>query len=119
MSPVRRHFWHVVARLKAGSPRPMNSFLNWFMPAGVNRTVGSLGTSTSLGRPTQPLATKKSRNASRSSSVFIDLFDSDGAEVGLERDGALQCGDGFMEVARRAEAFVTSLLDQLAFLDPR
>ena len=51
MSPVRRHFWQVVARLKLGSPRPMNSRLNWFMPAGVNSTVGSLGTSTSLGRP--------------------------------------------------------------------
>src|ERR1700722_20155407 len=49
----------------------MNSFLNWFMPAGVKRTVGSLGTSTSLGRRTHPLVTKKSRNASRSSSVFM------------------------------------------------
>ena len=54
ISPVRMHFWQVVARLKLGSPRPMNSRLNWFMPAGVNRTVGSLGTRTSLGRLMQP-----------------------------------------------------------------
>ena len=47
--------------LEAGSPRPMNSRLNWFMPAGVKSTVGSLGTSTSLGRRTQPLEAKKSR----------------------------------------------------------
>ena len=43
MSPVRMHFWQVVARAKPGSPRPMNSRLNWFIPAGVNSTVGSLG----------------------------------------------------------------------------
>ena len=71
MSPVRMHFWQVVARVKLGSPRPMNSRLNWFIPAGVNSTVGSLGTSTSLGRRTQPLEAKKSRYASRSSSVVM------------------------------------------------
>src|SRR3954470_10488136 len=60
MSPVRMHFWQVVARVKLGSPRPMNSRLNWFMPAGVNSTVGSLGTSTSLGLRTHPLEAKKS-----------------------------------------------------------
>src|SRR3954471_22014541 len=65
MSPVRRHFWHVVARVKLGSPRPRNSRLNWFIPAGVNSTVGSLGTSTSLGLRTQPLDAEKSRDASR------------------------------------------------------
>ena len=43
---------------EAGSPWPMNSRLNWFMPAGVKSTVGSLGTSTSLGRRTQPLEAK-------------------------------------------------------------
>ena len=39
MSPVRIHFWQVAARVKLGSPSPRNSRLNWFMPAGVNRTV--------------------------------------------------------------------------------
>ena len=43
MSPVRMHFWQVAARLKLGSPWPMNSRLNWFIPAGVNRTVSSSG----------------------------------------------------------------------------
>ena len=62
-----------VGTLEVGSPSPMNSRLNWFMPAGVKSTVGSLGTSTSLARRTQPLETKKSRNASRSSSVFMYL----------------------------------------------
>src|SRR5947209_924558 len=71
MSPVRMHFWQVVARVKLGSPRPMNSRLNWFIPAGVNSTVGSFGTSTSLGLRTHPLDTKKSRKASRSSSVVM------------------------------------------------
>ena len=56
---------------EVGSPSPMNSRLNWFMPAGVKSTVGSLGTSTSLGRRMQPLETKKSRYASRRSSVFM------------------------------------------------
>src|SRR4051794_8752896 len=71
MSPVRMHFWHVVARVNEGAPRPMNSRLNWFIPAGVNRTVGSFGASTSDGFLTHPLEAKKSRYASRSSSVFI------------------------------------------------
>src|SRR3954469_5396337 len=72
MSPVRMHFWQVVARLKLGSPRPMNSRLNWFMPAGVNSTVGSpRGTSRSLGLRTQPLDAKKSRYDSRRSSVVM------------------------------------------------
>src|SRR4051812_15721924 len=71
MSPVRRHFWQVVARVKLGSPSPMNSRLNWFIPAGVKSTVGSLGTRTSLGRRTHPLEAKKSRYASRRSSVVI------------------------------------------------
>ena len=62
MSPVRMHFWQVVARVNAGSPIPRNSRLNWFIPAGVNKTVSSpLGTSTSLARRTQPLEAKKSR----------------------------------------------------------
>src|SRR3954452_15295232 len=80
MSPVRMHFWQVVARVKLGSPRPMNSRLNWFIPAGVNSTVGSLGTRTSLGRRTQPLEAKKSRYASRSSSVVMDM----GMGMGME-----------------------------------
>src|SRR6202000_194491 len=71
MSPVRRHFWQVAARVKLGSPRPMNSRLNWFIPAGVESTVGSLGTSRSLGLRTQPFEAKKSRYASRSSSVVM------------------------------------------------
>ncbi len=65
MSPVRMHFWQVAARVNLGSPSPRNSRLNWFIPAGVNNTVGSFGTSTSLGRRTHPLDSKNSRNASR------------------------------------------------------
>ena len=44
------------------------------LAAGVNNTEGSqAGTSTSLGRRTQPLVSKNSRYFSRSSSVFILL----------------------------------------------
>ena len=79
MSPVRMHFWQVVARVSAGSPRPRNSRLNWFIPAGVNSTVGSFGgTSTSLGLRRQPLVAKKSRYDSRTSSVVMA-----GTAVGL------------------------------------
>ncbi len=49
MSPVRRHFWQVVARVKVSLTLPRKWSLNWFMPAGVNSTDGSqVGTSTSL-----------------------------------------------------------------------
>src|SRR4051812_5343305 len=45
------------------------------MPAGVNSTDGSQrGTSTSLGRRTQPLDSKNDRYFSRNSSVFICKF---------------------------------------------
>src|SRR4030042_3053685 len=72
MSPVRRHFWQVVARVNSSLQRPRKWSLNWFMPAGVNSTEGSQwGTSTSLGRRTQPLPSKNSRYFSRSSSDFI------------------------------------------------
>src|SRR3954453_19476935 len=72
MSPVRMHFWQVAARLKFGSPRPMNSRLNWFIPAGVNRTVASpCGTRTSEGFRTHPLEEDKSRYSSRNSSVVM------------------------------------------------
>ena len=63
----------------------MNSRLNWFMPAGVKSTVGSLGTSTSLGRRTQPLEAKKSRYASRSSSVFMEIAASRAGKTGSLR----------------------------------
>ena len=72
MSPVRKHFWLVVARVNSTGPMPRNWFLNWFIPAGVNRTVGSsFGTNTSVGRRTQPLDSKNARYFSRSSSVFM------------------------------------------------
>src|SRR5687767_5206144 len=72
MSPVRRHFWQVVARVNSSLHLPKKWSLNWFMPAGVNSTEGSQrGTSTSLGRRTQPLVSKKARYFSRSSLVFI------------------------------------------------
>src|SRR5262245_27065824 len=74
MSPVRRHFWQVVARVNSSFPIPINWFLNWFIPAGVKSTVGSpRGTSSSLGRRTHPLLSKKARKLSRSSSVFMGL----------------------------------------------
>ena len=73
MSPVRRHFWQVVARVNSSLQRPKKWSLNWFMPAGVNNTVGSQrGTSTSLGRRTQPFDWKKVRYFSRNSSAFMD-----------------------------------------------
>ena len=51
MSPVRRHFWQLVARVKSSFTLPRKWSLNWFMPAGVNSTDGSqVGTSTSLGQ---------------------------------------------------------------------
>src|SRR3954452_2032736 len=94
MSPVRIHFWQLAARLKLGSPSPMNSRLNWFMPAGVKSTVGSLGTRTSLGRRTQPLDSKNSRNASRSSSVFMEsatlFLNCHEALVGIQGYGPLE-----------------------------
>ena len=68
----------------------MNSRLNWFIPAGVNSTVGSSGTSTSLGRRTQPLVAKKSRYASRSSSVFMGLDLATGSPI---RDRGIDRGD--------------------------
>ena len=56
MSPVRRHFWQVVARVNSSFTLPRKWSLNWFMPAGVNSTEGSQrGTSTSLGRRTYAL----------------------------------------------------------------
>src|SRR5215510_2887102 len=90
MSPVRRHFWQVVARVNSSFTLPRKWSLNWFMPAGVNSTDGSQrGTSTSLGRRTQPLVSKNARYFSRNSSVFIRpiyLRDQSGGkvQVGLE-----------------------------------
>src|SRR5688572_897828 len=72
MSPVRRHFWHVVARVKSSLTFPRKWSLNWFMPAGVKSTEGSqVGTSTSLGLRACFLVSKKARYFSRSSSVFM------------------------------------------------
>ncbi len=74
MSPVRRHFWQVVALVNSSLHLPRKWSLNWFIPAGVNSTEGSQrGTSTSLGRRVQPLDWKKARYFSRSSSVFMGL----------------------------------------------
>src|SRR5947208_6007756 len=73
MSPVRRHFWHVVARRKSSFTLPRKWSLNWFIPAGVNSPDGShLGTSTSLGRRVCPFDSKKDRYFSRFSSVFME-----------------------------------------------
>src|SRR5271169_6811971 len=86
MSPVRRHFWQLVARVKSSLQRPRKWSLNWFMPAGVNSTDGSQrGTSTSLGRQTQPLLWKNARYFSRSSSVFIVRNATWRREWGLKR----------------------------------
>src|SRR5262245_29482477 len=72
MSPVRKHFWHVVARVNSSLTFPRKGSLNWFIPAGVNSTEGShVGTSTSLGRRLCPFVSKKAKYFSRSSSVFI------------------------------------------------
>src|SRR6266487_1804631 len=37
MSPVRRHFWQVVARVKSSLHLPRKWSLDWFMPAGMNQ----------------------------------------------------------------------------------
>src|SRR5687768_8160306 len=72
MSPVRRHFWQLVALVNSSFTFPKKWSLNGFMPAGVNRTEGSQrGTSTSLGRRACPFDSKKARYFSRSSSVFM------------------------------------------------
>src|SRR6476660_7079056 len=74
MSQVRRHFWQVVARVNSSLTLPRKWSLNWFMPAGVNRTDGSQrGTRTSLGLRVWPLASKKARYFSRISLVFMVL----------------------------------------------
>ena len=53
--------------------KPRKYGLNWFIPAEVNRTVGSpLGTSESLGTIVWPRAAKKDRNRWRSSRLCID-----------------------------------------------
>ena len=47
-SGTRRHFCDVVMRFHGSVPLPRNMSLNWFMPAPVNSSVGSLaGTSES------------------------------------------------------------------------
>src|SRR6186713_2071132 len=75
MSPVRRHFWQLVALVNSSFTFPRKWSLNGFMPAGVNRTEGSQrGTSTSLGRRVCPLDSKKARYFSRSSSVFMGFL---------------------------------------------
>src|SRR5262245_54416277 len=72
MSPVRKHFWQLVARVNSSFTLPKKWSLKGFMPAGVNSTEGSqVGTSPSLRQRVQPLETKNSRYFSRSSSVFI------------------------------------------------
>src|SRR5262245_13532116 len=75
MSPVRRHFWQVAARVKSSFTLPRKWSLNWFIPAGVKSTEGSSrGTSKSLGRRVQPLDSKNARYFSRSSSVFMEAY---------------------------------------------
>src|SRR3954467_6617959 len=75
MSPVRRHFWQLVARVNSSLTLPRKWSLNWFMPAGVNRTLGSQrGTSTSLGLRVWPLDSKKARYFSRISLVFMARY---------------------------------------------
>ena len=70
-SSVRRQRWQVAARLNPQS-LPINSFLNWFIPAGVNNTVGSsLGTKESLSTILCFLALKKTKNFSLKISAVI------------------------------------------------
>src|SRR3972149_4014186 len=60
MSPVLMHFWHVVALFTSSFPFPKNMSLNWFIPAPVNKRVGSSsGTSESLGNIECPFFSKK------------------------------------------------------------
>src|SRR5689334_13829065 len=76
MSPVRRHFWQLVALVNSSLHFPRKWSLKGFMPAGVNSTLGSqVGTSTSLAWREQPLETKNSRYFSRSSSVFMPYLE--------------------------------------------
>ena len=74
------------------------------MPAGVKSTDGSqAGTSTSLGRRTQPLVSKNSRYFSRSSSVFI-LLDSNSNGV-VETFGWIEAIESFGTVRRGLHAW--------------
>ena len=54
MSLVRTHFWVVVAQGTLRSSWPMNTGLNWSMPAMVSSTVGSSGTREEEGRRAWP-----------------------------------------------------------------
>ena len=62
------HFWLDVARVYGRVSLPMKTSLNWTMPALTNISVGSFcGTSGELGTTSCPRASKKSRNARRTS----------------------------------------------------
>ncbi len=72
MPPARTHFCDVVARLIARVSRPVNTSLNWTMPALVNSSVGSFsGTSADERTRSWPRSAKKSRKADRTWSAFM------------------------------------------------
>src|SRR5262249_830690 len=72
LPPARTHFCEVVARLYGRLSTPVNTSLNWTMPAFVNSSVGSLaGTSELDATISWPLLRKNSRNALRTSAAFI------------------------------------------------
>jgi hypothetical protein len=60
MSPVRMHFWMLVAREYGASSRAVRYGMNGTMPATVNSKEGSLETSEAEGTAVWPLLTKKS-----------------------------------------------------------
>src|SRR5262245_60566119 len=66
------HFWLLVARRYGLFSRPVNTSLNWTIPAFTNKSVGSFaGTSDELLTISCPRWWKKSRKARRTSAVCL------------------------------------------------
>src|SRR5689334_21342808 len=66
------HFCAVVARAYGRLSKPRNTSLNWFIPAFVNKSVGSSPGTTGLDATiVWPLLSKNFRNVERISEAFI------------------------------------------------
>src|SRR5262245_47333079 len=87
--------WALVARLYGRRSRPVNTSLNWTMPAFVNRRVGSLyGTREELGTIEWPFRSKYARKRLRASresiigsSVWLAVFEDELLILGVDRLG--------------------------------
>jgi len=74
ISPVRRHFWQVVARGEFEFAAAEEVVLELVHAAGVNSTVGSQRGRARRWPPDAALRLKKVRYFSRNSSAFMDIF---------------------------------------------